>query len=97
MTVIKTAELAHVRVRVPDLDLAERFLSDFGLQRSERTGNALYMRGSGTAQHVHSTELGDPKFVSVAFTAHSEEDLPKLSRVPGASRVENIEVPGGGK
>jgi len=97
MSIIKAADLAYVRVRVPDLDRAERFFTDFGLQRSERTANALYMRGSGAAHHVHITEQGDPKFVSVAFTAHSEADLHTLSQVPGASRVENIEEPGGGK
>jgi len=94
---IKAADLAYVRVRVPDLDRAERFFTDFGLQRAERTGNALYMRGSGSPHHVHVAELGDPKFMSIAFSVTDEKDLHALSRLPGASNVETIEEPGGGK
>ena len=97
MPTIKAADLAYVRVRVPALDRAERFFTDFGLQRAERTGNALYMRGSGSPHHVHVAELGDPKFMSIAFSVTDEEDLHALSLLPSASKVEPIEEPGGGK
>jgi len=97
MPTIKVADLAYVRVRVPDLDQAERFLVDFGLRRAERTAKALYMRGAGPAHHLHVAELGDPKFTALAFSVESEEDLRALSRLPGASKVENIDEPGGGK
>ena len=96
MPTIKVTDMAFVRVRVPDLDRAEEFLTDFGLARAERTASALYMRGTGSAHHVHVTELGEPKFLSLAFTAAQRDDLDALSRVPGASEVEEMREPGGG-
>jgi len=96
MPTIKVTDMAFVRVRVPDLDRAEEFLKDFGLVRVERTGSALYMRGTGSAHHVHVSELGEPKFLSLAFAAAQREDLDALSRVPGASAVEEMSEPGGG-
>jgi len=95
--VIKVTDLAYVRVRVPDLDRAEKFLTDFGLVRAERTADALYMRGTGAAHHVHVAELGEPKFLSLAFLASREADLQALSQLPGASKVEQIGEPGGGQ
>jgi hypothetical protein len=97
MSVVQVTDLAYVRVRLPDLDRAERFLLDFGLLRSERTADTLYMRGSGPARHVHVVERGTPKFLSLAFVAASEGDLHELSALPGASVVEPIDDPGGGK
>jgi len=96
MPIIKVTDMAYVRVRVPDLDLAEKFLSDFGLMRSERTPTTLYMRGTGSAHHVHVAELGNPKFLSLAFTVASKEDLDTLSKAPGASKVEPMTEAGGG-
>jgi catechol 2,3-dioxygenase-like lactoylglutathione lyase family enzyme len=96
MPIIKVADMAFVRVRVPDLDQAEQFLSDFGLIRAERLPNALYMRGTGTAHHAHIAELGEPKFLSLAFAVAKEADLHTLSQVAGASAVEPLNEPGGG-
>lgn len=97
MSHIKITDIAYVRVRVPDLDLAEQFFKDFGLLVSARTPTALYMRGSGTAHHVHVAELGEAKFLGVAFKAASQDDLHVLSKVAGASAVESIPEPGGGQ
>ena len=65
--------------------------------RADRTKNALYMRGTDPAHHLHVTELGEPAIVGIAFHAGSMEDLEKLSRVEGASPIEEIDEPGGGK
>jgi catechol 2,3-dioxygenase-like lactoylglutathione lyase family enzyme len=97
MAGIKVTDIAFGRLRSPDLDLAEQFLTDFGLVKVERTANALYMRGSDPAHHIHVTEKGDPKFLGMAFYAASADDLKALAKVPGASGVENIDEPGGGK
>jgi hypothetical protein len=43
---IKIQDVAHVRFSAPDLDTMESFLSEFGMIRAERTGDALYMRGT---------------------------------------------------
>jgi hypothetical protein len=42
-------------------------------------------------------ELGEPRYVGIAVHAASLEDLDKLSRVEGASAIEDIDEPGGGK
>src|SRR3954470_21663826 len=97
MPVIKAVDLAYGRLRSPDLDKQEEFLTAFGMVRADRTKNALYMRGTDPAHHRHVTELGEPKFVGIAFHAGSLEDLEKLSRVEGASPIEEIDEPGGGK
>src|SRR5712692_10345641 len=97
MAWIKATDIAYGRLRAPDLDVMEEFLTRFGLTRVERTSNALYMRGSDPAHHLHITEKGDPRFVGLAYYAQSEDDLKGLSKAPGASAVEAIDEPGGGK
>jgi catechol 2,3-dioxygenase-like lactoylglutathione lyase family enzyme len=97
--IIKVRDIAWVRLRSPDLDAAERFLTDFGLVRSARTDRALYMRGTDPAHHIHITELGEPRVLGIAFHAGSEADLHRLSReaAEGATPVLDLEEPGGGK
>ena len=97
MALIKVADLAYGRLRAPDLDLAEQFLTEFGMVRAARTNNALYMRGTDPAHHLHVTEKGEPGFVGFAYYAASAEDLKRLAKAPGASEVEDIDEPGGGK
>ena len=60
MPVIKAFDLAYGRLRSPDLDKQEEFLTDFGMVRADRTKNALYMRGTDAPHHIHVTELGEP-------------------------------------
>src|SRR5271170_5159520 len=97
MPVIKAVDLAYGRLRSPDLDKQEEFLTAFGMVRADRTKTALYMRGTDTPHHIHVTELGPPKYVGIALHAGSMDDLEKLARTPGASPVESIDEPGGGK
>jgi catechol 2,3-dioxygenase-like lactoylglutathione lyase family enzyme len=97
MPVIKVTDLAYGRLRAPDLDKEEEFLTAFGMVRADRTPTALYMRGTDPPHHIHVTELGDPKYVGIALYASSMADLEKISKAPGASPIESIDEPGGGK
>ena len=97
MAHIKVTDMAYGRLRAPDLDVMEEFLTRFGMIRSDRTSTALYMRGTDATHHIHVTEKGDSKFVGFAYYAPSEDDLKRLAKVPGASAVEDINEPGGGK
>ena len=97
MPVIKAFDLAYGRLRSPDLDKQEEFLTDFGMVRADRTKNALYMRGTDPPHHIHVTELGESRYVGIAVHAASYEDLERMSRVEGASKIEDIDEPGGGK
>jgi catechol 2,3-dioxygenase-like lactoylglutathione lyase family enzyme len=97
MPLIKVIDLAYGRLRAPDLDMAEEFLTNFGMVRAERTPTALYMRGTDPAHHIHVTEKGEPGFVGLAYYAASLDDLKRLATAPGASAVESVDEPGGGK
>lgn len=97
MPLIKVTDIAYGRLRAPDLDAMEEFLTDFGMVRSARTAGALYMRGTDPPHHIHVTEKGDPAFVGLAWHAASEEDLHRIAKAPGASSVESIDEPGGGR
>jgi catechol 2,3-dioxygenase-like lactoylglutathione lyase family enzyme len=97
MALIKVTDLAYGRLRTPDLDLAEEFLTHFGMVKTERTANALYMRGSDAPHHIHVTEKGEPGFVGLAYYAATLGDLKRVATAPGASAVETIDEPGGGK
>jgi hypothetical protein len=66
MAHIKVTDMAYGRLKAPDLDVMEEFLTRFGMARSERTPTALYMRGTDAPHHIHITEKGDPKFVGFA-------------------------------
>lgn len=94
---IKVRDIAFGRLRSPDLDLAEEFLADFGMIRAERTADRLYMRGTDPEPFIHVTHLGEPGFVGLAFDARSEEDLRTIAGAEGASGIENLDEPGGGK
>ena len=97
MALIKAKDMAYGRLRSPDLDVMEEFLTRFGMTRAARTPTALYMRGTDPAHHIHVTEKGDPKFLGFAYYAENEDDLARVANAPGASAIETIDEPGGGK
>jgi len=94
---IKATDIAYARMTAPDLDAMEEFLTRFGMIRAERTDAALYMRGTDPAHHIHVTEKGAPRFIGAAYYAESEDDLQRLTKAPGASGIEHMDEPGGGK
>ena len=97
MSVIKVRDLAYGRLRSPDLDAQEEFLTAFGMVRADRTATALYMRGTDPTHHIHVTEKGDPGFLGFAWAVADEDELKKIAEHPGASGIEHIDEPGGGK
>lgn len=94
---IKIRDVAFVRFGAPDLDTMERFTRDFGLVTSERSDTALYTRGTDPEPYVHVTERGEAGFRGVAFDAASAEDLATAAGMEGASPVEDLDGPGGGR
>ena len=97
MPVVKVTDIAYGRLQSPSLDEAEEFLTNFGMVRAERTKDALYMRGTDAEHHIHVTHLGPPKLIGLAFFVENEDDLKKFATVQGASGIEHIDEPGGGK
>jgi catechol 2,3-dioxygenase-like lactoylglutathione lyase family enzyme len=94
---IKVSDIAFVRFGAPDLDAMEKFSQDFGLVTSERSEGALYMRGSDAEPFVHVTERGEAGFRGVAFDAASADDLAAAAQMEGASAIEDLDGPGGGR
>lgn len=94
---IRVRDAAYVRFAAPDLDAMARFLEDFGLVPTERRADVIYARGTDPAPYVHVTERGEPGFRAVAFEAATHEDLLAASRLEGASPVEELDAPGGGR
>ena len=94
---IKVADITFGRLQSPDLDQAEEFLLDFGMVRADRTKNTLYMRGTGQDPFIHVTHLGEEKFIGLAFRVNNEDELEKISKLDGASEIEKMDEPGGGK
>ena len=95
--ITKAKDLAYVRVEAPDLEVGEKFLTDFGLSISARSADVVYARGTDSPHHIYIMHQAKaPGFRSVAFHMHSMDDLEKLHREGGASPVEKQDEPGGG-
>jgi len=97
MSVVKVEDLAYIRLQSPDLDQAEEFLTHLGLVRSARTSDRLHMRGTDPSHHLHVTHIGPPKYLGLAFWVDGDDDLKKLAQVEGASGIEHMDEPGGGR
>lgn len=97
MPIMKVAELAYVRLQVPDLDAAEKFFNTFGLVTRTRTADRLYLRASGPDHHVIVAHQGERRLLGIAFEVHSDNDLRRAADIPGASAIESMDGPGGGR
>jgi catechol 2,3-dioxygenase-like lactoylglutathione lyase family enzyme len=95
MSVIRIEDIAHVRFRVPDLDVLETWLEGFGLRTAAREETRLFMRGRDGRPFVHAAELGEPGFAGLGLRAASLTDLETLARAEGVA-VEPLDAPGGG-
>ena len=94
----RAASLAHLVFERPDLALAERFLTDFGLVVVKRTPEVLYLRGAGPAAYCYRIHRANrPRFVGFGLNVPSDADLQKLTELPGASKIEASPHPGGGR
>ncbi|HEY1506027.1 MAG TPA: hypothetical protein VGF92_17110 [Stellaceae bacterium] len=97
MSGVKVKDIAYGRLQAPDLDAMEEFLTNFGMTRAARTADALYMRGTDPTHHLHVTHKGPTKFIGLAWYAPNEEALQQAAKLPGASAIETIDEPGGGR
>lgn len=95
---VKASGLAHLIFERPDLDLAERFLTDFGLVVAHKSSGVVYMRGTGPAPYCYRVHWAPrARFVGFGLCVATEADLIKVSRLPGASPIEPCQEPGGGR
>jgi catechol 2,3-dioxygenase-like lactoylglutathione lyase family enzyme len=90
--------LAYLTFARPDLAVAERFLTDFGLSTVTRTQETLLLRAADASPFCYVVRReAKPRFVGLALRVASREDLARLTRVPGASAIEPMTMPGGGE
>ncbi|WP_020654725.1 VOC family protein [Massilia niastensis] len=97
-------QLRSIAIGVTDLDAAERFYTGtWNLESVARTGDAVYLRGSGSFHHILSLHRGDkPDVRNVTFSVASAEDLDAIAartQANGGKLVagpQPVEEPGGG-
>src|SRR5271166_3292037 len=95
---VRACRLAHLIFERPDLELAERFFTDFGLVTALKTDDTLYLRGTGPDPYCYRVHRAPrAKFVGFGLCVPSETDLIKISQLPGASPIETCRDPGGGR
>jgi hypothetical protein len=81
---IKIQVIAYMRFGAPDLDVMEAFLGEFGMIRTERTDDTLYMRGLDEDPFLHVTHRGAPGFLAAGFEAAPMKDLEALAQEENA-------------
>lgn len=96
MPTIKASKLAYVRVSAPELDAAERFLTEFGLQVAERFNGSVYLRGSDAEPPCYILSEGSAAVTAIGFEVEDAKALDIFAELPGASAVTAIEEPCGG-
>ncbi len=94
---VKATALAYLMFDRTDLDLTEKFLVDFGLYPADRTADALFMRGFGPDPFCYvALKAPRSRFRGFGLKVGSRADLDALSRIAGASQIEDVSWPGGG-
>jgi catechol 2,3-dioxygenase-like lactoylglutathione lyase family enzyme len=93
----RATALAYLIFERPELRRAEDFLTDFGLVLASRTEDVLHMRGTSSSAYCYRVHRAPrARFVGAGFSVRTREELERLARGSGASRIEPSEHPGGG-
>lgn len=94
----RATSLAYLLFERPDLDVAERFLTDFGLHTVEKRADALYLRARDSAPWCYGVSHGSTaRFLGMGFTVATRAELQALTQVHGASAIAPVVAPGGGE
>ena len=83
---VKVAGLAWLEFEKPDLDRAERFLTDFGFTVADRMPDTLILRGRQATAPCLAVRRGPrARFIGPAFRAAARDDLDRLARSAGGT------------
>lgn len=94
----KASALAYLIFDRPDLAKAQQFLRDFGLRTVSNDGALLLLRGTGPSPYCYVVRKAQtPRFVGFGLQVESLADLEALAKLPGASAIEDLTWPGGGR
>jgi 3-(3-hydroxy-phenyl)propionate hydroxylase len=95
--IAKAQDLAFAMFERPDLDLAERFLIDFGFTCIERTASRMVMRAAHDVGPAYVATKGPKaKFLGLALRVKSRADLDALSAAHNGAPVLPLQLPAGG-
>jgi hypothetical protein len=97
---IRVTRLSHVHYQYPNLEESLRFLRDFGFEEADSRAGRTYLRGYGKDPFLTIAEQSpDDKrhFIGGFWVVESYEDLQKAASLPSASRIQDLNAPGGGK
>ena len=87
----KAWDVAYIRFSVPDLDLYERWVTDFGLKIIYKDDQVIYSRGLQGDGFCHVAHKGPAKFLGFAMMMRDEKDLRVLQEnIEGCSTVHKI-------
>jgi catechol 2,3-dioxygenase-like lactoylglutathione lyase family enzyme len=94
----KAIGLAYAIFDRPDLKKAEDYLIDFGLRPVSNDGETALLRGTGPDPYCYVIrKAAKPRFVGLGLEVERLEDLEALAKLPGASPIEALTLPGGGQ
>lgn len=94
----RASALAYLMFDRPDLELAERFLTDFGLAVASRGEDLLFLRGTDPSPFCYVVRRAPgPRFVGLGLQVDNPSDLEALARLPGAAPIREVSWPGGGR
>ena len=93
---IKVKQLAYVRVEASDVQTAETFLDEFGLQVAYRSEQQTYLRGTDAAPPCYVLSQGTGGVTTIAFEADNRSELECIAEATGAS-IEASNEPSGGE
>ena len=88
------ADILYVRFRVPDLDIQQKFLDDFGCI-TRRENGALLARGTDANPFIYAAEQGEAAFLGLGFEVLSKADLERIAAIDSVPIATN-KAPGGG-
>jgi len=85
-----------------DMVKAKQFCLDFGLQivRSNDDESEIYFGGYGPEPYCYvarKSKTSEPSFGGGAYVVESYEELEKAAAIEGASKVMDLDAPGGGR
>lgn len=90
-------DILYARYELTDLDLAEVFMTDFGLVTVARDDRLLRMRAVESAPWVYEAVAGERnRFLGLGFAVGSSAALERLSSLPGSSPVQALGGSGSG-
>lgn len=85
-----------------DLEKAERFFLDFGMEVADRTkdGSEIFFKGYGPDPFVYIARQAEGQrssFGGAAYLVENRQELLKATSVPGATDIRIFDAPGGGE